>query len=203
MQFIPAWLNATGGYDLSANKEGFIMLPNRRFTHRPALQQKQRNRGLLLDALETGLAVQKVATGLYLVESSALNGSYYQVIVCPGGTALPESFACSCDWTAKQVATAWAVGSDVLPCKHELLVFWYRLPAIRRTALSLADPVLLAAEMAGATAYADRAAAGARVAEGARSLCGAVPVAEAAAGPSNPDSIHVASALVALGSGRG
>jgi hypothetical protein len=179
------------------------MLPNRRFTRRPALQQKQRNRGLLLDALETGLAVRKETPALYLVESSALNGSYYQVIVCPGDTALPESFACSCDWTAKQVAAAWAVGSDVLPCKHELLVFWYSLPASRRTALSLADPVLWAAEMAGAAAYAERVAAGARVAEGARSLCGAVPVAAAAAGPPNPDSVHVASALVALGRGVG
>jgi hypothetical protein len=177
------------------------MLPNRRFTHRPALQQKQRNRGLLLDALEAGLAVQKIASTLYLVESSALNGSYYQVMVCSGGNTLPESFACSCDWSAKQVAVAWAVGSDVLPCKHELLVFWYRLSASRRTALSMADPALLAAEMAGGAAHAARLTSGGHAGQA------ALPQRNTQAPPAQDDPaphnlIQAAALFVAPGQGR-
>jgi hypothetical protein len=177
------------------------MVPNRRFTHRPALQQKQRNRGLLLDALEAGLAVQKIASTLYLVESSALNGSYYQVMICPGGSALPESFACSCDWAAKQVAAAWAVGNDALPCKHELLVFWYRLPASRRTALSMADPALLAAQLAGGAAYAARMTGGGRVSEGALPQY-LDPTAVAQDEPAPHNLIQAAALFVAPGQGR-
>jgi hypothetical protein len=112
---------------------------------------------LLLTGLEAGLRIL-VGAGIYLIESSQLNGSFYPVIVTlPAGATQtkPEAFTCCCEWSRK-VHTPWTAGSDVLPCTHQLLVFWYRLPAAVRARLCDQDANLVAAQLAGQAALIER-----------------------------------------------
>jgi len=128
------------------------------FTRRPPQQQKTRNRGFLLASLEAGLQVRPVTQQLYLVESSKQNGAVYPLAVSyptppdPGDPSAPTqpgvTFRCPCEWGSK-TAQPWHVGSAILPCRHQLLVFWSCLPAARQTALYHADPALAAAVEAG------------------------------------------------------
>jgi hypothetical protein len=137
------------------------MHPRTRFTRRPPEYQRSRNRGLLLTGLEAGLRIL-VGAGIYLIESSQLNGSFYPVIVTPPAGETPaktESFTCWCEW-GRKVHTPWSAGSDVLPCTHQLLVFWYRLPAAVRARLCDQDPNLVAAQLAGQAALIERGGGG-------------------------------------------
>jgi len=128
------------------------------FTTRPARRQKTRNRGLLIASLETGQQVRPVTLQLYLVESSKQNGSVYPLEVTyplppdPQDRSAPTrpgaTFRCPCAWGSK-TDQPWQVGSAILPCRHQLLVFWSCLPPVQQTALYRADPTLAAAVEAG------------------------------------------------------
>jgi hypothetical protein len=137
------------------------MHPRTRFTRRPPEYQRSRNRGLLLTGLEAGLRVL-VGTGIYLIESSQLNGSFYPLIVAPPAGEeqdKTECFTCWCEW-GRKVHMPWCAGADVLPCTHQLLVFWYRLPAAVRARLCDQDPNLVAAQLAGQAALIERVGGG-------------------------------------------
>lgn len=131
-----------------------------RFLWRAPAYQRARNRGLLLEALESGLRVLPLAPDLALVESSQLNGSYYVVTTVAAGATV--GYICTCDWGSKQQSAGagpWCIGAELLPCKHQLLVVWYGLPALQQARLRRADPTLAAALAAGAAAQATRTAA--------------------------------------------
>ncbi|HMA37547.1 MAG TPA: hypothetical protein VKY74_24045 [Chloroflexia bacterium] len=127
-----------------------------RFTRRPPEYQKSRNHGFLLTGLEAGLRIL-VCGPVWLVESSQLNGSMYPVLIRKENDV--EHLTCWCDW-GRKVQASWAVGSDVLPCTHQLLVFWYRLPAATRARLCDQDPNLVAAQLAGQAALLERGVPG-------------------------------------------
>ena len=130
----------------------------RPFTRRPPAQQKIRNRGLLIASLEDGLQVQPVNPQLYLVDSSKQNGSVYPLAVSyptpldPQDRSAPTrpgaTFRCPCAW-GRKTDQPWHMGSAILPCRHQLLVFWSCLPAARQATLYHADPTLAAAIGAG------------------------------------------------------
>ena len=145
-----------------------------RFTCRPPEYQKVRNRGLLLVALEAGLRTLVAGPGTFLVESSQLNGAVYPVLTVAEGP--PVTYACWCDW-GRKVPAPWHVGASILPCTHQLLVFWHQLPAATRARLCDTDPGLVAAQLAG------QAALIARVGAPAAHLVLALPAGAPAGGP--------------------
>lgn len=135
------------------------------FTQRPAGGQKPRNRGLLLAALEAGLAVRPLPDGLYLAESSQLNGSYYLVQTAPATATGAATCRCTCEW-GRKTRRPWFQGSNLLPCTHILLVVWFQLPISVQARLAQRDPALGQADRIGQAARRDRQAPRAPAADG-------------------------------------